>query len=75
MILVHFEVYYDGEFWCARGTEAAIFTQGRTLDELLGELREAAELHFEDEIERGERVRLTTTTTLDLPADARAASC
>ena len=47
-MLVKFEIYFDGEFWCARGLDLDIFTLGETLDELLSNLREAAELHFEE---------------------------
>jgi len=31
-MLAKFEVYFDGEYWCARGIGADVFTQGRTLD-------------------------------------------
>jgi predicted RNase H-like HicB family nuclease len=37
--------------WCARGLGVGIFTQGATLDELVANIREAVELHFEDEEE------------------------
>lgn len=53
-MLTKFEIYNDGEYWCARGIRDDIFTQGRTMDELIRNLQEAVELHFEDEIERGE---------------------
>ena len=45
-MLVKAEAYYDGKFWCARGIGADFFTQGRTLDELLRNAKEAAGLHF-----------------------------
>ncbi|MFO8052150.1 MAG: hypothetical protein R6V01_10715 [Thermoplasmatota archaeon] len=51
-MLTKFEIYNDGEYWCARGIRDDIFTQGRTMDELIRNLQEAVELHFEDEIER-----------------------
>lgn len=47
-MLAKFEAYFDGEYWCARGIGADVFTQGATLDELMNNIREAAELHFED---------------------------
>lgn len=34
-MLVTFDIYFDGEFWCARGMGVDIFTQGTTLDELM----------------------------------------
>jgi hypothetical protein len=30
-MLVKFECYSDGKFWCARGIGVDIFTQGKTL--------------------------------------------
>ncbi len=46
-MLVKIENYYDGESWCARGIGQDIFTQGRTLDELYDNIKEAVALHFE----------------------------
>ena len=46
--MVKMEAYNDGEMWCARGIGVAIFTQGRTFDELIENIREAVALHFED---------------------------
>ena len=43
-----FEVYTDGEFYCARCFDADIFTQGKTLDEVQQNIREATALYFED---------------------------
>ncbi len=45
--MIKFDIYFDGEFWCARGLDAGIFTQGETLDELMSNFWEATELHFE----------------------------
>ena len=45
-MLVKMETYFDGEFWCARGTGEDIFTQGKTLDELYHNIKEAVPLHF-----------------------------
>jgi predicted RNase H-like HicB family nuclease len=49
-MLVKIEVYNDGEFWCARGIGEDVFTQGKTVDELYKNIREAVELHFEDRV-------------------------
>jgi hypothetical protein len=46
-MLVKFELYNDGECWCARGIGVDIFTQGETLDELMDNIKEAVEVHFE----------------------------
>ncbi len=47
-MLLKVEAYHDGEMWCARGLGEDIFTQGNTLDELVENLQEAVNLHFED---------------------------
>jgi predicted RNase H-like HicB family nuclease len=47
-MLVKIEVYNDGEFWCARGIGEDIFTQGKTVDELYANIKEAVALHFEN---------------------------
>jgi hypothetical protein len=46
-MLVKFEVYSDGSSWCGRGIGVDIFTQGKTMDALMRNIREAVELHFE----------------------------
>jgi len=50
-MLVKFETYFDGEYWCARGLGQDIFTQGRTLDELQRNIQEAVSAHFGDTAE------------------------
>ncbi len=57
-MLVKVEAYHDGRFWCGRGIAADFFTQGKTLDELLENLKAAASLHFEDVLKRGESLSL-----------------
>ena len=47
-MLVKVEAYHDGTFWCGRGIGADFFTQGKTLDELMKNVKEAASLHFEE---------------------------
>jgi predicted RNase H-like HicB family nuclease len=47
-MLVKFEVYHDGEFWCARGIGQDIFTQGKTVDEVYANIREAVGAHFDN---------------------------
>jgi hypothetical protein len=51
-MLVKIEAYNDGEFWCARGIGEDIFTQGKTVDELYANIKEAIGLHFEEEFRR-----------------------
>jgi len=45
-MLVKIETYFDGELWCARGIGEDVFTQGRTLDELFQNIKEAVATHF-----------------------------
>lgn len=66
-MLAKFEAYSDGEDWCARGIGADVFTQGATLDELMNNIREAAELHFEDVLRQGEHVHLLVLFEFVLP--------
>ncbi|MGA2934410.1 MAG: type II toxin-antitoxin system HicB family antitoxin [Methanomicrobiales archaeon] len=53
-MMVKFEVYSDGSWWCGRGIGVDIFTQGKTLDALMKNIREAVQLHFEDDPEKRE---------------------
>jgi predicted RNase H-like HicB family nuclease len=48
-MLVKIETYFDGEFWCARGIGEDIFTQGKTLDELHQNIKEAVAVHYGEE--------------------------
>jgi len=57
-MLVKFELYNDGEWWCARGIGVDIFTQGETLDELMENIKEAVEVHFEDVLFSGEEIKI-----------------
>ena len=43
-----FEIYNDGECYCARCFELDIFTQGCTVDEVIANIKEAIELYFDD---------------------------
>ncbi|MCD6407875.1 type II toxin-antitoxin system HicB family antitoxin [bacterium] len=50
-MVIMFETYHDGEFWCARGINHDIFTNAKTYEKLLKNIKEAVALHFEEEIE------------------------
>ena len=69
-MLVKFEVYDDGQAWCARGIGVDIFTQGRNLDELMENMKEAVALHFEDELRRGEEIRILSISEVEVGAIA-----
>jgi len=62
-IILEVAAYRHGHFWSARGVEVAVFTQGRTLDELWRNLTEATTLHFGGEPGRkaGHTLRLRVT--------------
>jgi predicted RNase H-like HicB family nuclease len=48
--MIKIEIYHDGEFYCARCIDDLdIFSQGKTLDEVVKNIKEAIILYFEDE--------------------------
>lgn len=55
-MLLKVDTYFDGEYWCARGVNEDIFTQGETYDELLKNIKDAVALHLEDELKNGKSV-------------------
>lgn len=65
-MLVKVDTYFDGEFWCARGTDEDIFTQGATYDELLRNIREAVSLHHEDDLQKGKSVEILVMSEMEL---------
>lgn len=40
-------VYYDGKSYCAKCLEIDVFTQGKTIDEVVSNLKEAVALHLD----------------------------
>ena len=73
-MLVKFEIYNDGEYWCGRGIGDDIFTQGATLDELVSNMREAVQVHFDEELERGEDIKVLSISEFEVHSLAKAAS-
>jgi len=65
-VLVKFEIYNDGEYWCARGIGFDIFTQGKTLDDLMKNIREAVEVHFGELLEKGETIRILSLSEIEV---------
>ena len=65
-MLVKFEIYNDGEYWCARGIGFDIFTQGKTLDDLMKNIREAVEVHFGELLEKGETIRILSLSEIEV---------
>lgn len=73
-MLVKIEAYHDGEYWCARGTGAAIFTQGKSFEELLANIREAVGLHFEEKVNQGEPLQILVLTETEVRSASKAAA-
>jgi len=49
--MIKADIYFDGEYYCGRCTDVDVFTQGKTIDECARNLKEAIQLHFEDDQE------------------------
>lgn len=47
--MIKAEIYFDGEYYCAKCLDIDVFTQGKTIDEVVNNLKEAVSLHLEDE--------------------------
>ena len=73
-MLVKFEIYKDEDFWCARGIGKDIFTQGNTLDNLMDNIKEAVEVHFEDILNKGEEIRILSISEIEVGSVTKVAS-
>lgn len=73
-MLVKFEVYNDGEYWCARGIGEDIFTQGKTLDELTENMKEAVEVYYMELLEKGEQIKILSLFELEVELSVKAIS-
>ena len=73
-MLVKFEIYHDGEYWCARGIGEDVFTQGKNLDELMKNIKEAVATHFESEIAKGEEIKVLSISEMAVRRFAKATS-
>lgn len=47
--IIRADIYHDGEYYCGRCLDVDVFTQGRTLDEVVANLKEALQVHFDDQ--------------------------
>ncbi len=67
---IHAVVHRDGGIYVGQCLEIAVVTQGRSLDELVSELRDAVELHLEGEnrVEMGLSNKLRLSVTYELQA-------
>ena len=73
-MLVKFEIYNDGEYWCARGIGVDIFTQGETLDEAMDNIREAVENHFDEVLDSGEEIKILSISETEVQSLVKTAS-
>jgi predicted RNase H-like HicB family nuclease len=73
-MLLKFEVYKDGRWWGARALGHAIFTQAKSLDQLYKNIQEAAHLHFEEEVERGEKLEILILADAEVASGRKAAT-
>jgi predicted RNase H-like HicB family nuclease len=65
-VIVKIDTYFDGEYWCARGVNEDIFTQGETYDELLRNIKEAVTLHLEDELKKGKSAEILVMSEIEV---------
>ena len=70
-MLVKFETYNDGKYWCARGIGVDIFTQGKTLDELMKNIKEAVEVHYEEVLDKGEDIKILSISETEVHSLAK----
>jgi len=68
-MLVTFEVTYTEGWWSAsaHAPENAIYTQGKSVGELIDNILEATSLHYAEELEAGERITIVTRYTSETP--------
>ena len=61
-MLVTFEVTYAEGWWSAsaHAPENAIYTQGKSVGELIDNILEATSLHYTEELEAGEQITIVT---------------
>jgi predicted RNase H-like HicB family nuclease len=50
--IIKAKIYFDGEYYCARTFDIDVFTQGKTYDEVVKNLKEAVALHLEPEFQK-----------------------
>lgn len=60
--IIKAEIYYAGGYYCAKTLDIDVFTQGKTYDEVIKNIREAIALHIEDETDTFE----TTPTSISI---------
>lgn len=64
--MLKFEIYKDKKHWCARSIGESIFTQGKNLQDLYENIKEAAELHCEEELKKGKDISVLIISEMEL---------
>jgi predicted RNase H-like HicB family nuclease len=57
---------------CVHGIRWDIFTQGKTLDELIKDMKEAVEIHFMELLEKREEIKILSLLELEVNPSIRA---
>ena len=73
-MLLKFEIYNDGDNWCARAMGEDIFTQGKTLDALIANIKEAVAVHFDELLKNGEDIKILSISEFEVPSIAKTSS-
>ncbi len=68
MIEVKFKIYKDDGYLIASGINYDIFTQGKTWDELMKNILDAIECHFDEPLHG--QIKVTTEYQVNLGAEA-----
>lgn len=74
MMLVKVETYFDGKDWCARGIGEDIFTQGRTLDEVTKNIKDAVAVHYEDKLRQDKSISILILSETEVKSISRTAA-
>jgi len=73
-MLVKVETYFDGKYWCARGIGEDIFTQGKTLDELMKNIKEAVALHLDEKLKQNKSISILILSETEVKSVSRTAA-
>ena len=73
-MVVKFETYFDGKYWCAKGLEVDIFTQGTSLDEVMDNIKEATALHFEKQVTENIPLNIITLSEMEVTSATKTVS-
>ena len=72
-MLLKFDVCRNGRSWSAREIGHAIFAQATTLDQLYNNVKDAAHLHYDQELDNGEKLEILILAHAEVKSDRKAA--